>query len=86
MGSVGRGSTATRRTTGFSHREKRLLVLGRLTQADADSLSDRAVARELGVSQPFVGAMRRRFLAQALDAAAKRRNDVFAEPAGRSYA
>lgn len=43
-----------------THRQKRLLVLGRLTEVDASSLSDRAIARELGVSQPFVGAVRRR--------------------------
>src|SRR5438093_5062189 len=42
-----------------TRREKRLLVLGRLAQGDAATLSDRAIARELGVSQPFVGALRR---------------------------
>jgi len=42
-----------------TRREKRLLVLGRLAQADAAQLSDRAIARELGVSQPFVSALRR---------------------------
>ena len=50
-------STAT--AIALTRRQKRLLVLGRLLEADASTLSDRAIARELGVSQPFVGAMRR---------------------------
>jgi hypothetical protein len=43
----------------MTKKQKRLLVRLRLTQADAASMSDRAIARELGVSQPFVGAQRR---------------------------
>lgn len=43
----------------LSRRQKRLLVRGRLTESDAAKLSDRAIARELGVSQPFVSAQRR---------------------------
>jgi hypothetical protein len=39
--------------------QKRLLVHGRLVQPDAAQMSDRAVARELGVSQPFVSDLRR---------------------------
>lgn len=45
---------------GLTRRQKRLLVVGRLVEADAEGLSDRAIARELGVSQPFVSAIRRR--------------------------
>jgi len=45
----------------MTHKHKRLFVRLRLTQADAASMSDRALARELGVSQPFVGAQRRSF-------------------------
>src|SRR5688572_6661305 len=36
-----------------------MLVQLRLAQPDAAAMSDRALARELGVSQPFVGAQRR---------------------------
>lgn len=36
----------------------RLMVRGRLAQAAGERLSDRAIARELGVSQPFVSAIR----------------------------
>lgn len=43
----------------WAHEQKRLLVKGRLAEADAATLSDRAIARELGVSQPFVSAIRR---------------------------
>ncbi len=43
----------------MTHKQKRLLVKLRLTQTDAASMSDRALARELGVSQPFVGSQRR---------------------------
>src|SRR5687768_14115738 len=42
-----------------TRRQKRLLVQGRLIEPDAPGLSDRAIARELRVSQPFVSAMRR---------------------------
>lgn len=45
---------------GLTRRQKRLLVGGRLAEPDAGDLSDRAIARELSVSQPFVSAMRRR--------------------------
>jgi hypothetical protein len=45
--------------TSLSRAQKRLLVYGRLVMPDAAQLSDRAVARELGVSQPFVSARRR---------------------------
>ena len=38
--------------------EKRILALGRLIDPDADALSDRAIARELGVSQPLVSKCR----------------------------
>jgi len=34
-------------------------VRGRLAEPDAVAISDRAIARELGVSQPFVSALRR---------------------------
>ena len=44
----------------LTRRQKRLVVGGRLIEPDAEGLSDRAIARELGVSQPFVSAMRRR--------------------------
>jgi len=44
----------------LTHRQKRLLVQGRLMEPDAATRSDRAIARELGVSQPFVGGLRRR--------------------------
>jgi hypothetical protein len=47
------------RSSQLSRRQKRLLVLGRLSEPDADEKSDRALARELGVSQPFVGELRR---------------------------
>jgi DNA-binding CsgD family transcriptional regulator len=43
----------------LTRREKNLLVKGRLLEPDAAGLSDRAIARELGVSQPFVSALRR---------------------------
>lgn len=36
----------------------RLAVRGRLAEAAGERLSDRAIARELGVSQPFVSAIR----------------------------
>lgn len=49
----GRGASLTRR-------QKRLLVAGRLSEAGATDMSDRAIARELGVSQPFVSAIRRK--------------------------
>ena len=39
--------------------DKRSRVLARLSQPDAAKLSDRAIARELRVSQPFVGKLRR---------------------------
>lgn len=45
---------------GLTRRQKRLLVGGRLVEPDSDRLSDRAIARELGVSQPFVSSIRRR--------------------------
>ena len=38
--------------------EKRILALGRLIDPEADALSDRAIARELGVSQPLVSKCR----------------------------
>jgi hypothetical protein len=47
------------RPLGLTRRQKRLLVGGRLVEPDARGLSDRAIARELGVSQPFVSAIRR---------------------------
>ena len=47
------------RTSGLTRRQKRLIVLGRLASLDAAAMSDRAIARELGVSQPFVSALRR---------------------------
>lgn len=47
----------------MTQRQKRMLVRLRLAQTDAASMSDRALARELGVSQPFVGAQRRAFSA-----------------------
>lgn len=43
-----------------TRRQKRLLVQGRFSESDAGELSDRAIARELGVSQPFVSGLRRR--------------------------
>lgn len=43
----------------LTRRQKRLMVQGRLTEPDAQDLSDRAIARELDVSQPFVSALRR---------------------------
>lgn len=45
--------------SGLNRRQKRLVTLGRLRERDAASLSDRAIARELGVSQPFVSRLRR---------------------------
>ena len=50
---------APHRSRAAINRQKRLLVLGRLAEPDADRLSDRAIARELNVSQPFVGRVRR---------------------------
>lgn len=50
---------AIRRKARLSNLEKRLAVRGRLSEPDADDLSDRAIARELNVSQPFVSAVRR---------------------------
>ena len=44
----------------LTRRQKRLLVIGRLTEESAANCSDRAIARELGVSQPFVSGLRRR--------------------------
>ena len=44
---------------GLTRRQKRWLVRGRLAEPDAVAISDRAIARELGVSQPFVSALRR---------------------------
>lgn len=44
----------------LTRREKRLIVQGRLLDPDTAALSDRAIARELDVSQPFVGSVRRR--------------------------
>lgn len=44
----------------LTRRLKLLVVLGRLVEPDAPELSDRAIARELGVSQPFVSKLRRR--------------------------
>lgn len=55
----GRIMAAVTLNSGLTRRQKRLLVQGRLAEADADTLSDRAIARELGVSQPFVSALRR---------------------------
>jgi hypothetical protein len=49
----------------LTRRQKRFLVLGRLGEPDANVVSDRSIARELGVSQPFVSAMRRRVGATA---------------------
>lgn len=43
----------------MTRKQKRMLVRLRLMQSDAAAMSDRALARELGVSQPFVGAQRR---------------------------
>ena len=43
----------------LTRRQKRLMVQGRLTEPDAQGLSDREIARELDVSQPFVSALRR---------------------------
>src|SRR5688572_16763642 len=43
----------------LTRRQKRLLVQGRLIEEDAREMSDRAIARELRVSQPFVSALRR---------------------------
>lgn len=48
-----------RRRSRLSNAEKRLMAIGRLSEPDAEGLSDRAIARELGVSQPFVSALRR---------------------------
>src|SRR5262245_25204175 len=42
-----------------TNKEKRAMVRVRLSQADAAELSDRAIARELNVSQPFVSGVRR---------------------------
>lgn len=50
---------AMRRRSRLSNAEKRLMVIGRLSEPDAEGLTDRAIARELGVSQPFVSALRR---------------------------
>ena len=44
----------------MTRRQKVMLVELRLKQDDAAGKSDRALARELGVSQPFVGKQRRR--------------------------
>lgn len=44
----------------LTKRQKQLIVWGRLAQPDASELSDRGIARELGVSQPFVSKLRRR--------------------------
>jgi len=41
------------------HEEKRNRVLGRLLQPDAATVSDRAIARQCGVSQPFVSKWRK---------------------------
>jgi hypothetical protein len=38
--------------------QKRLVVLRRLSQADASGLSDREIARQCAVSQPFVSKLR----------------------------
>jgi hypothetical protein len=63
---VQRGRSQKDRSDGrLTRRQKRLLVLGRLAEADGMVLSDRAIARELGVSQPFVSALRRRLLTAA---------------------
>ena len=43
----------------MTRKQKGMLVRLRLTQLDAATMSDRALARELGVSQPFVGSQRR---------------------------
>jgi hypothetical protein len=42
---------------------KRARAVARLSRPDACGLSDRALARELGVSQPFIGSVRRRLAA-----------------------
>jgi hypothetical protein len=44
--------------SGLTQQQKRLLVRRRFAKPDAASRSDRAIARELGVSQPFVSALR----------------------------
>ena len=59
------GNVRTRRRSRLSNLEKRMLVRGRLVAPDAADLSDREIARELGVSQPFVSAQRR-FVRKAL--------------------
>lgn len=43
----------------MTRNQKRMFVQLRLGQSDAAAMSDRALARELGVSQPFVGKQRR---------------------------
>lgn len=53
------GNLSARRRSRLSNSEKRMLVRGRLAAPDAARLSDRQIARELGVSQPFVSAQRR---------------------------
>jgi hypothetical protein len=42
-------------------KEKRSRVIERLSRSDAVSLSDRAIARQCGVSQPFVSKLRKTF-------------------------
>jgi hypothetical protein len=51
--------TAPSSLPGLTRRQKQLIVLGRLAEPDAACFSDRALARQLGVSQPFVSAQRR---------------------------
>lgn len=50
---------SARRRSRLSNIEKRMLVRGRLATPDSAGLSDRQIARELGLSQPFVSAQRR---------------------------
>ena len=60
------GNVRTRRRSRLSNFEKRMLVRGRLIAPDSEGLSDRQIARELGLSQPFVSAQRR-FVRGVLD-------------------
>ena len=53
------GNVRIRRRSRLSNLEKRMLVRGRLIDPDSERCSDREIARELGLSQPFVSAQRR---------------------------
>lgn len=60
----------------MTHKQKRLFARLRLKCQDAEGLSDRAIARELGVSQPFVSALRKK-LSQKVIATKPEQKSVF---------